>query len=318
MLIDNEKRFVEVEFECEQELEDIVVENADYIFGPSSVYLSKKLIRTSEGTGTIPDGYVFDLAGRQWFIVEAEISRHSVWSHIAPQVAKQLIASVNPTTRQLLADLVTERVKTDDTIQEKFDEQNIHAMDVRKFLSEILHSPPVVAMPIDRVKPDLREWAATLKAEVKLWEVRKFVEFGNPNNVIYEIPEQFTPEYETDVTEDETSLIARYDVSVRDLISSGYLADGETLVMQYKPRNREQKTYHATLQANGSIELLGKLFTSPSYAAVHAIQDAGSERKTENGWIRWRTSDGRLLADIRDLFLDHFANQEIANQELND
>lgn len=304
MLIDNNRRFVETEFANEQELEDIVVENAEYIFGPSSVYLGKSLIRTGEGTGTIPDGYAFDLAEKQWFIVEAELSRHSVWSHIAPQVAKQLIAAINPTSKLLLTDLVAERVKDDESLQERFEEQGIHTIDVRRFIGEIMASSPIVAIPIDRVKPDLREWAATLKADVKLWEIRKFVEFGNPNNVIFEIPEQFSPQLDTSNPIEESSSIARYDVSIRDLIESNLLSAGDQLTMQYKPKGGQQSSYTATVRGDGSIELLDKVFTSPSYAAVEAIQQAGSNRKTENGWIRWRVADGRLLSDIREEYIE--------------
>lgn len=112
----------------------------------------------------------------------SRIELHSVWSHIAPQVAKQLIAPISPTSKLLLTDLVAERVKDDESLQERFEEQGIHMIDVRQFFGEIMASSPVVTISIDRVKPDLGEWAATLKAAVKFWEIRKFDEFGNPNN----------------------------------------------------------------------------------------------------------------------------------------
>jgi hypothetical protein len=89
MLIIDDRKFVQAKFDNEDELERVVIANAEYIFGPSSIYFPKSLIRTVDGTGTIPDGYVIDLDGRRWYIVEAEVSQHSVWNHIAPQVAKQ-------------------------------------------------------------------------------------------------------------------------------------------------------------------------------------------------------------------------------------
>ena len=90
MIIDGSKKFISAAFTSEEELELIVQANAEYIFGPDSLYLPKSLIRTSGRFGTIPDGFVVDLASRRWFIVEAELAVHSVWSHIAPQVAKRI------------------------------------------------------------------------------------------------------------------------------------------------------------------------------------------------------------------------------------
>jgi hypothetical protein len=39
----------------------ILIDNYEYIFGPSSIYLPKGLILTPDGFGTIPDGFAFDL-----------------------------------------------------------------------------------------------------------------------------------------------------------------------------------------------------------------------------------------------------------------
>lgn len=118
MLIVEGSKFVHKPFDSEQELERVVVENAEYLFGPASIYFPKSLIATRDGAGTIPDGYVLDLERRVWYIVEAEISRHSVWSHIAPQVAKQIIAASNPVSKQTLVDIAADRVRNDIDLQE--------------------------------------------------------------------------------------------------------------------------------------------------------------------------------------------------------
>ena len=79
MILAGTKKFIAAAFDSEQELERVVQINAEYIFGPDSIYLPKSLVRTSDGFGTIPDGFVVDLASRTWFIVEAELAVHSVW-----------------------------------------------------------------------------------------------------------------------------------------------------------------------------------------------------------------------------------------------
>jgi hypothetical protein len=304
MLIVEGRKFVHKPFDSEQELEQVVVDNAEYLFGPAAIYFPKSLIATRDGAGTIPDGYVLDLERRIWYIVEAEISRHSVWSHIAPQVAKQIIAASNPVSKQTLVDIAADRVRNDIDLQERFADEGIHAIDIRRVLGEILAKEPIVAMPIDAVKDDLREWAATLRIAVKLWIVRKYVEFGKPENVMYEIPEEFGPVLDTAIAdEDSLTELARYDVTVADLIDAEFVTAGQRIRMPYKPRNGDQRNYEATICDDGSIELLGKRFSSPSYAAVFGIQEAGSDRKTVNGWTAWRTEDGELLSAIRERFL---------------
>ncbi len=304
MLIFGGRQFVLSKFDNEEELERVVVANAEYIFGPSSIYLSKSLIKTGDGVGTIPDGYVIDLDGKRWYIVEAEVSQHSVWSHIAPQVAKQIIAANNPATKQKLIETVIDRVRDDEQLQEKFAEQDIETIDYRKVLGEILAGDPIIGMPIDAVKSDLREWAATLKVDVRLWIVQKYVEFNNPRNFVYEIPEEFRPVFDASPDDvNNNSQVARYDVSVSDLVDADLLSVGQRLVMPYKPRNGEQKTYEAFVTEDGSLRVLDRTFSAPSYAALFGMRDSGSSRTTVNGWTAWRIDDGSTLADLREKLL---------------
>ena len=121
---------------------------------------------------------------------------------------------------------------------------------------------------------------------------------------MYEIPEEFGPIVGTGQNEEEAkSELARYDVTIADLIDAQLLHTGQKINMPYKPRNGEHRDYEATIFEDGSIELLGKQFSSPSYAAVYGIQDAGSDRKTVNGWTAWRLDNGDLLSDVRERFL---------------
>ena len=73
--------------------------------------------------------------------------------------------------------------------------------------------------------------------------------------------------------------------------------------MDYKPRNGQKKKYKAVVLDDGSLELLGQKFSSPSYAALAGIQDAGSDRQTVNGWTSWKTEEGLTIADLRDKYL---------------
>lgn len=133
---------------------------------------------------------------------------------------------------------------------------------------------------------DLRDWARTLKYKVKLWVVSKFVEFNKPTNIVFEFPEEFKPELDTEEEskpQKANTEIAKYDVELTDLVNVNLLKAGEKLSMAYKPRNGQLKKYEAVVLEDGSLELLSQQFSSPSYAALAGIQDAGSDRKTVNG-----------------------------------
>jgi len=75
--------------------------------------LPKSLISSADGFGTIPDGFAIDFSARRWFIVEAELSSHSVWGHTAPQVSKQIVGAQQSTSRKLLIEIVINRIRED-------------------------------------------------------------------------------------------------------------------------------------------------------------------------------------------------------------
>ena len=62
MLIFKETKFIKSPFKSEAELENVIVQNYEYLFGPSSLYLPKAKIKTADGGGTIPDGFAIDIA----------------------------------------------------------------------------------------------------------------------------------------------------------------------------------------------------------------------------------------------------------------
>lgn len=306
MLIFKDSKYVKAPFNNKDELEQVVISNYEYIFGPTSIYLPKKLIRAGDGIGTIPDGFAIDLGTRKWYLVEAELLHHNVWNHIAPQVSKQVIASLQPISKKTIEDLAVEQYQTDPTTKEKFADQGIREINVRKVLTEILEKEPSVGIPIDAISADLKEWARTLKYTVKLWKITKYVEFGCPANIVYEFPEEFKPELDTEEEADldySTGEISRYDASISDLIEAELLEIGQTLLMEYRPRQGLKKKYEGIIQEDGSILVLNQTYSSPSYAALAGIQDAGSDRKTVNGWLSWKTSSGKSIAEIREDFL---------------
>jgi len=200
-----------------------------------------------------------------------------------------------------------EQYQADPYTKEKFEDLNIAAINVRQVVGDILETDPIIGVPIDGVTNDLRDWARTLKYKVKLWVVNKFVEFNNPTNIVFEFPEEFKPALDTEEEskpQKANTEIAQYDVELTDLVNAALLNVGEKLSMAYKPRNGQPKKYEAVVLEDGSLELLGQQFSSPSYAALAGIQDAGSDRKTVNGWTSWKNLQNSTLAELREQLLN--------------
>ena len=197
MLISGKSKFVKSPFTSEDELKKMVIENADYFFAPSSFCLSRELISGKDGFEVFTDGFAVDIANRQWFIVNAALAKHNVWSHIVPQVVKQLVAAGQSTTKQLIIELIIQQISEDKNIMKKFndegygkEDEGVFLNEIRGVLGEVFGKSPIIGMPIDSISNDLRDWAETLKTKVKMSVVRKYVESGNSENIIYEIPEE--------------------------------------------------------------------------------------------------------------------------------
>lgn len=304
MIIFDDRKLIEAKFRNEQEIEDLVIGNSEHFFGPASVLIPKARIRTSDGFGTIPDGFAVDIASRVWYVVEVELGHHSVWIHIAPQVTKQLLAASRPETRQLLTEILVQMVTDDDTVKDKFEDEGIKEIDIRKVLGDIFEKSPIIGMPIDTVSNDLREWAETLKNDVRLWIVKKYSQFGAPDVIAYDIPEEYRPALDTtDRNDQPKSGIRTYDVCLSDLVNAGLLSEGTELSLSYKPRGGKRKVYKGVVRGDGSMTVLGQSYPSVSYAALACIQDSDSTRTTVNGWVSWRTGDGKFLSDVREEYL---------------
>lgn len=318
MLIFNDKKFIKSPFDSELELEKVVIRSYEYLFGPDSFYLPKTKIKTGDGVGTIPDGFAIDLGQRKWYIVEAELGHHDVWNHIAKQVSKQIVASLQLLTKRSLEDISVDMYSHDDYLKEKFTNLGITSIDVRKVIRDILETEPIIGIPIDHIPNDLKDWARQQRHNVKLWIVNKFIEFNNPANIIYEFPEEFKPVIDTEEESQPANAnteIARYDVELIDLLNASILQSNEKLTMTYKPRHGEQKNYEALVLEDGSLEVLGQNYSSPSYAALAGIQDAGSERQTVNGWTSWKNFNGRTLAELREQLLNTVSQDKSTNTQ---
>ena len=87
MLVNDTEQFLKTNFENEAEIERVVQQYAQQLFGGSIIYLPQARLSTVAGRGSIPDALVIDVEREEWFVVEAERAAHGTWEHIAPQVS---------------------------------------------------------------------------------------------------------------------------------------------------------------------------------------------------------------------------------------
>jgi hypothetical protein len=206
---------------------------------------------------------------------------------------------------QLISEIVIKMISDDPKIEDKFHDEGINTIDIRRVLNEILRSSPIVAIPIDDISRDLEHWARTLKNDVRLWIVKKYSEFGDSNNIAYEIPEEFSPTLEISETQNVSrSGITVYNVSTTDLIQAELLKPSQELTLTYGPGGKNRRKFQAILNEDGSLTVNGNNYSSPSYAALFCIREAGSDRETVNGWTKWKTKDGESLSVIRNRYLE--------------
>src|SRR2546428_13550259 len=92
MLVGSGVQYVPASFTDEAEIEKLVQDQAEFLFGSGSIFLPKTKAETGGGKSTVPDGFVIDLERACWYLVEAERASHGTWEHIAPQVSRQLAA----------------------------------------------------------------------------------------------------------------------------------------------------------------------------------------------------------------------------------
>lgn len=93
-------------------------------------------------------------------------------------------------------------------------------------------------------------------------------------------------------------------IELKHLIEAGFLTPGDRLI----PTHRDSKGVEGVLAHDGSIELDGRRFTSPSAAAKHLRKIA------TNGWYFWAIEDGRRLRDLRADFQNVVPGNEEGNQ----
>lgn len=298
MLINENEQFIRTHFENEAEIEKVVQQFAEQLFGSSILYIPQARLSTVGGRGTVPDAIVIDVEREEWYLVEAERAVHGTWDHIAPQVSRQLAALASPVSRDIILRLALELISQKPSLRQMFIELGIREIDIHGRINRILHKQPTVAIPIDEIPKDLKEWVQTLRNTVKIWILEKYVSLTDNSNILYSIPDENVPTLTTTPTETGVAATIRSSASQiwREFLEAQPALIGQPVYLEYGPRGSERRTYQGIIRQDG-IEVSGTVY-SPSYAAVACMRQAGSQRRTANGWMMWKTQNGDLINEV--------------------
>jgi len=294
MLVSESEQLYSAPFESEAELERVVWEYSELLFGSSAIFLPKARIGVSHVAQTIPDGFAIDLESNRWFIVEAELASHGTWHHIAPQVSKQITALEAPETREKILGMALEVIQENEQLKDAIEDLGIREIEIHGRLQAVLRQPPVVAIPIDAIPKDLESWTRSLKYDVQIWIIEKYVTLDG-TRIMYSLPEQDSPTLRPRDNGAEGEPV-RSSQPYADLISAGFIQAGQAVHMTYGPRGKPKMRFEGILRDEG-VELEGTVM-SLSAAALVCIRKTNSERRSVNGWKKWKTDDGETLNEV--------------------
>lgn len=297
MIVAGANRYFRTPFNNEAEIEDVVKNYAEYLFGSSIVFVPKSKITTMGGTGTIPDGFVVDVESEEWFMIEAELASHGTWQHIAPQISRQLAAVDSQATRDSILTIALDLVKSDKNAAGVFADLGIAQLYIHGKLQTILSKSPTIAIPIDGVPSDLQAWAKTLKFKVKIWVIEKYQSLDG-SSILYSVPDENVPTIATSTNKGQptSTVAARWSQPYQDIMQAGLIHEGQKVTLEYGSKGKQKQVFEGILRKEG-VEVDGKVM-SLSASAVYSIQKAGSPRQTANGWIMWKTEDGTFMNDF--------------------
>ncbi len=209
----------EAKFDNESELDSWIQDNHT-IFFPESLFIDAFKITTSSGKGGIPDGFVFDLRERVWYVIECELLSHGVWPHIAEQITRFIVALQNPDTLRLIRNKLFEHIISSNLINESIEQlgtsQERFLQEIELYIETIR---PEIIIFIDETNQDLVDFAHAIDLPIRIYSVKKLVIDGQ---VQYYSPEH-KPIIETKIN--STDDAGNYTLRVLDQLGGGTLSE---------------------------------------------------------------------------------------------
>src|SRR6266700_1200285 len=164
-------------FQNEAQFESKVIELADQIFGPSSIYIDvKKRIRGGDIV-SIPDGYVVDMAqasAPRLFVVENEIVSHDPLKHIGIQMLKFVTGfqEAQVAIRQFLMDEVSKDPSQLVRLEEG--SRSSGSRNIDAYLDRAVFAEFSGLVVVDERRPELNQVLEKINANISVLELKTF------------------------------------------------------------------------------------------------------------------------------------------------
>ena len=175
ILLKDGVRYVSHKYAQESELQDLVEQNVEWIFGESAVFLPGSKIgspRGQKGAKGIPDGFVILIEQKKWAIIEVELVSHPIHDHIVAQVSRFSQAWRKGDTSKELANHFFQKCKNSKLIQSKFDKFGVKE-EVFEFLTSLLRQDPLLVVIIDEMTPELEDVKESFLKYQTTWSIFK-------------------------------------------------------------------------------------------------------------------------------------------------
>ena len=163
-------KFDETEFKLEEDFEKVVKTNSKMLFGPKTIYFDlKSKVDTKFLGAAIPDGFLFDfsdLETPEFYMVEAELAKHSFYGHIFPQITRFFAFFKDPKSRNNLIDKLFQFVKSNPKLEEEF-KAYLGKKEIYKALKDAIENSQNILIIIDENKPEFEE---IMKTYTDTWD----------------------------------------------------------------------------------------------------------------------------------------------------
>lgn len=170
-------RYLPHKYRNEDELENLVKEHIEFIFGNNSLFFEKSKIKSKSGIGSIPDGFVLLPLEQKWYIIEVELSQHPLHEHIVSQISRFCSAIKNPATRQKLIDVFDEEVINNPKLNYRYKTIKIKK-ERHKILTEVINRNPEIIIIIDEKTRELEDVCDILPFTPKVIEFKTYQREG--------------------------------------------------------------------------------------------------------------------------------------------
>ena len=164
-------------YDKEIDFENTVVELADQIFGPETIYIDIKKRVSGNDLVTIPDGYLIDMTvpdNPKLFIIENEIVSHDPFKHIGVQLLKFAISFED--AQQSIRNFLMQEIEKNSASLKRLQEgcARSKSRNIDNYLDQAVYGGFRAIVLIDEAREELHKVLEKIHANISVLEMKTF------------------------------------------------------------------------------------------------------------------------------------------------